>query len=64
MKKLTLLWLATLCSTLALADVIIDPPKQPSNLTSQPEFQLLLVLGAVAVGGLFYMRYSRARKKS
>ncbi|MFN8349677.1 MAG: hypothetical protein U0X91_32050 [Spirosomataceae bacterium] len=64
MKKRTFSLAAVLSPALALADVIVDPPKQEPDLLSQPGFQLLLVLGVLALGGLFYVRYQRARKRS
>ncbi len=60
MKKLMLSVFLTTASKLALADVVIEPPKKSPAFTDQPLFQLLLGVGVVALGILFYVRYRRA----
>ena len=63
MKKLIASLFLTLASTIAFADVVEEPPIQSSDLLSQPPV-LILGVGIIALGALFYVRYRRARNKS
>jgi hypothetical protein len=63
MKKLIASLSLMLASTLAFADVIVDPPKKSPDLLSQPTI-LILGVGIIALSILFYVRYRRARNKS
>ena len=63
MKKLIASLFLTLDSTIGFADVVEEPPIQSSDLLSQPTV-LILGVGIIALGALFYVRYRRARNKS
>lgn len=59
MKKIFFL-VSFLISSVAWADDIEEP--NPSG--EQQVTEVLLVAGIIALGGLFYVRYRRARNKS
>jgi hypothetical protein len=62
MKKLIASLFLTLASTIAFADVIVEPPKKSPDLLNQPAV-LFLGVGIIALSALFYVRYRRARNK-
>lgn len=63
MKKLATSLFLTLASVVAFADVVIDPPKKTPDSLIQPTV-LMVGVGIIALGALFYVRYRRARNKS